>query len=145
MEENKNELDTQAEVKVDEAETKPAEEVEAKPIEEVKETEASEPVATEAEAEITEEEIIKDAEDFRDGKMTIGKLKTNPKEVEGDRALLVSALHALYSSKSTKEELDKAVADLKEAASHDDVYANTLLGVLYAEGGEATPVDTHRE
>lgn len=125
MEENKNELDTQNEAEVDQVEVNPADNQVAEP----------------KEAEITEEEILQDAEAFRDGKMTIEKLKTNPKEVEGDRALLVSALHILYGNKSTKEELDKAITDLKEVASHDDVYANTLLGVLYAEGGEATSVD----
>lgn len=91
--------------------------------------------------EVSDDEVLQDAKDFRDGKMTIEKLKTNPVEVEGDKALLISALHSLYSNKASREELDKALEDLKLIASHDDVYANTLLGVLYSEGGEATSVD----
>lgn len=87
-----------------------------------------------------DEDVLNDAIAFENGDMTLEQLKTDPKEVSGDEATFVNALHALYGE-SAHEQIVDAIDSLKELAQKDNLLANTLLGVLYSEGGEGYDIN----
>lgn len=87
-----------------------------------------------------DKDVLDDATAFRDGSMTMEQLKDDPREVSGDEATFINALHALYGE-STHEEIVDAIDALKELAKKDNLLANTLLGVLYSEGGEGYDIN----
>ena len=88
-----------------------------------------------------DEEVLNDAKAFLNGEVTIQDLMSNPTKVDGDRAKLIDAIHTLYKDGSNHEDFMRAIDELKEVAEKGDIYANTLLGVLYSEGGEIVEED----
>lgn len=88
-----------------------------------------------------DEEVLNDAKAFLNGEVTIEDLMSNPTKVDGDRAKLIDAIHTFYKDESNHEDFMRAIDELKEVAEKGDIYANTLLGVLYSEGGEIVEED----
>lgn len=78
-----------------------------------------------------DEEVLNDAKAFLNGEVTIQDLMSNPTKVDGDRAKLIDAIHIFYKDESNHEDFIRAIDELKEVAEKGDIYANTLLGVLY--------------
>lgn len=87
-----------------------------------------------------DKDVLADASAFENGEMTMEQLKDDPKDVEGDEAVFVNALHILYGE-SSHDDIVSAFDSLKELAQRNHLLSNTLLGVLYAEGGEGYDIN----